>query len=92
MLGGVGRRGIGDRTGGTITVGETMRLGNRVYTFGAWSEVTRQAIDIDVSIEVTRVLGVTDVDVLEVIRVPEYEYCDHHFDEAIEEFTSDGRG
>ena len=79
------------RTARTIAVGETMQLGNRVYTFGLLSETRREAGVIDTSIVVNRFLGVSDVEALEVIRVREYEYCDHHFEEAIRDLTAERR-
>ena len=70
-------------SGRTIARGETMGLGPRVYTFAEVSLEARRAEAIVASIEVHRVLGITEVEALEVIRVPEFEYCDHHFGEAI---------
>jgi hypothetical protein len=77
-------------TGRSIAAGEIMQLGERAYTFGAATAAQRRAGAIDASIEVHRVLGITDVDVLEVIRVPEFEYCEHHFDEAIHKLVEEG--
>ncbi len=54
----------------TIACGEIMALGPRVYTFGELSVEARRAGAINASIEVHGVLGITDVDALEVIRVP----------------------
>ena len=71
------------RTKRTISAGETMQLGDRIYTFGALAEDEWPLDAILMSIEVNRVLGVTDVDVLQVLRVPELERCDHHFAEAV---------
>jgi xanthine dehydrogenase molybdopterin-binding subunit B len=76
-------------SGRTIAAGEIMRLGQRVYTFGATSDERRRAGAIDASIDVHRVLGITDVDALEVMRVVEFEYCEHHFDEAIHELVAE---
>lgn len=77
-------------SGRTIARGETMSLGPRVYTFGEMSLEARHAGAIDASIEVHRVLGITGVEALEVMRVPEFEYCDHHFDQAIGDLAAGG--
>ena len=78
------------RTGRGIAAGETMRLGSRMYAFGTLSQARRSERAIEASIEVHRVLGITDVDALEVTRVPKLEYCDHHFDEAIKALVDRG--
>ena len=52
------------KSGRTIAAGETMRLGDRMYAFGAMTDAHRRDGVIDVSTDVNRVLGVTDIDAL----------------------------
>jgi hypothetical protein len=70
-------------SGRTIEAGQTMGLGDRVYGFGAVSGERRRNGEIHWSVEVHRLLGITKVHALEVVRLPEHEYCDEHFEEAL---------
>ena len=78
-------------SGRKISAGETMRLGDRVYGFGVVSRARRRAGEIAASIETHRVLGISKVEALEVMRVPLLESCDHHLDKALQELAAEGR-
>jgi hypothetical protein len=77
-------------SGRKISAGEIMRLGDRVYGFAVVSRARRRAGEIGASIETHRVLGITKVEALEVIRMPLLERCDYHLDKALQELVSEG--
>lgn len=75
-------------SGRRIEAGHLMRLGDRAYGFAAVSWERQQAGEIQASVDVHRVLGITELEVLDVVRLHELECCDHRFDDALRDLAA----
>jgi hypothetical protein len=75
-------------SGRRIEPGQLMKLGDRVYGFAAVSAERLRSGELQASLDVHRVLGIAEVEALEVMRIEELEYCEHRFDEALRELST----